>query len=595
MAVRRPGRGAPLAAAAACVLTMAKAATGTVSTAALTAGCTNAQNVTAPCGPGNDQCDAAAPLELGLDFHIFGASCDINDPNGMFFDPSTKLYHLFYQDHLGEHQPGGSRVWGHLVSHDLVRWARLPVALWNDHAYDNVAIYTGSATIVDGVPTQLYPGICSVNAHAPSAACASGVNLAVAVPANRSDPLLQNWSKPGYNPVAGNVKAAPPASGSFSCGDPSAAWRTSSGEWRVVTRDTVNASLFGSADFKSWYHIGRQPGLTTANPKESGACPSLFPLPPDARGARPTTTSNSSAPRGNLGRATHCYMHTTHANGTVVRCGVYTDGAPKQLGQWRTTMAAQRVDTGNVGSYLAAKDMWDPSKGRRVLWGWITIPHGALTMPRAITYNAELNQLNFSPLPEQASLRSGTLANIGPTPVPVPVQPAVLLGRWNSSQFEIEAVFDLPSSDALFGVQLGSSSLADATAADAPIGTFFFVDFRVDGVTSIGVDMTSAAGRLPGGKQAMQIAKSDTQVKLQIYVDGSVTEYYAQDGRAVMTNAAEIPPANIDASIKVSSGGSVTLVQAQAWSVGSIWTSPAEVLAAAGGPDSAARGGARIA
>jgi beta-fructofuranosidase len=424
---------------------MAKAATGTVSTAALTAapdrhgilrghgrrGCTNAQNATAPCGPGNDQCDAAAPLELGLDFHIFGASCDINDPNGMFFDPSTKLYHLFYQDHLGEHQTGGSRVWGHLVSHDLVRWARLPVALWNDHAYDNVAIYSGSATIVDGVPTQLYPGICSVNAHAPSAACASGVNLVVAVPADRSDPLLQNWSKPGYNPVAGNVKAAPPASGSFSCGDPSAAWRTTAGkktvfkshlciktiilprqardkhrensktdrflagEWRVVTRDTINASLFGSADFKSWYHIGRQPGLTTANPTESGACPSLYPLPPDARrgesapiterdwgrgAARATTRSNSSAlsSSGSLGsssssggggssgsssRATHCYMHTTHRNGTVIRCGVYTDGAPKQLGQWHTTMAAQRVDVGNVGSYLAAKDMWDPSKG----------------------------------------------------------------------------------------------------------------------------------------------------------------------------------------------------------------------------------------
>jgi hypothetical protein len=56
-------------------------------------------------------------------------------------------------------------------------------------------------------------------------------------------------------------------------------------------------------------------------------------------------------------------MHTTHRNGTVIRCGVYTDGAPKQLGQWHTTMAAQRVDVGNVGSYLAAKDMWDPSKG----------------------------------------------------------------------------------------------------------------------------------------------------------------------------------------------------------------------------------------
>eukprot|EP01046_Picozoa_sp_COSAG06_P041659 COSAG06_NODE_5197_length_3644_cov_25.138926_1_plen_192_part_10 len=126
----------------------------------------------------------------------------------------------------------------------------------------------------------------------------------------------------------------------------------------------------------------------------------------------------------------------------------------RRLGQWHTTMAAQRVDVGNVSSYLAAKDMWDPSKGacrktpsvepflesplviyyvidllititlprqardkhgenlnkrafcadHRVLLGWITIPHGALTMPREITYDAVLNRLNFSPLLEQARL-----------------------------------------------------------------------------------------------------------------------------------------------------------------------------------------------
>eukprot|EP01043_Picozoa_sp_COSAG02_P050347 COSAG02_NODE_5167_length_4576_cov_8.229171_1_plen_267_part_10 len=248
MVGRHLRRGTTPSSAVICVLVASSEATVTQ-----THGCTNAQNLTAPCGPGNDQCDAASPLELGLEFHIFDASCDINDPNGMFFDPLTKLYHLFYQDHLGEPPAqGGNRAWGHLVSHDLVRWARLPVALWNDQAYDNIAIYSGSATIVDGVPTQLYPGICSVNAHAPSPACSSGVNLAVAVPANRSDPLLQNWSKPSYNPVADNVTAAPPGSGSFSCGDPSTAWRTSAGEWRIVTRDTTNASIFGSLDFKSW-------------------------------------------------------------------------------------------------------------------------------------------------------------------------------------------------------------------------------------------------------------------------------------------------------------------------------------------------------
>ena len=43
---------------------------------------------------------------------------------------------------------------------DLVKWAQLPVALWNDHAYDSNAIYTGSATVVNGQVVLIYPGIC---------------------------------------------------------------------------------------------------------------------------------------------------------------------------------------------------------------------------------------------------------------------------------------------------------------------------------------------------------------------------------------------------------------------------------------------------
>jgi hypothetical protein len=70
-----------------------------------------------------------------------------------------------------------------------------------------------------------------------------------------------------------------------------------------LARDTPNASLFGS-DFKNWYHIGRQPGFETAHSSESGACPSVFPLP------RPTDSSMHSGDA-----PTHCFMHTTHANG----------------------------------------------------------------------------------------------------------------------------------------------------------------------------------------------------------------------------------------------------------------------------------------
>ena len=35
-----------------------------------------------------------------------------------------------------------------------------PLSIWNDRPYDEHAIYTGSATVVDGKVFQVYPGLC---------------------------------------------------------------------------------------------------------------------------------------------------------------------------------------------------------------------------------------------------------------------------------------------------------------------------------------------------------------------------------------------------------------------------------------------------
>ena len=68
----------------------------------------------------------------------------MNDPNGPFYDPQHKIYHVFWQAHLAQpdpvKKPGAGPavgpVYGHAVSHDLATWARLPVALWNDEYYE---------------------------------------------------------------------------------------------------------------------------------------------------------------------------------------------------------------------------------------------------------------------------------------------------------------------------------------------------------------------------------------------------------------------------------------------------------------------------
>ena len=63
-------------------------------------------------------------------------------------------------------------------------------------------------------------------------------------------PLLTNWTKLGT--IVNNTLAGPlGVSGS----DPSSAWRTPAGEWRLTT---AGGMITGSMDFVEWYQIGIQ-------------------------------------------------------------------------------------------------------------------------------------------------------------------------------------------------------------------------------------------------------------------------------------------------------------------------------------------------
>ena len=64
------------------------------------------------------------------------------DPNGLFYDPVFKVYHLMYQYQT-------PRVWGHASSVDMVHWKQLPISLENDEWYDAGGVFTGSATVMN--------------------------------------------------------------------------------------------------------------------------------------------------------------------------------------------------------------------------------------------------------------------------------------------------------------------------------------------------------------------------------------------------------------------------------------------------------------
>ena len=158
------------------------------------------------CGPHN-QCDdcqlygVATEAYLHPQYHVRDERCAVSDPDFPFWDARHRLYHLFYQFHPGSGpKPKHDPVIGHVASRDLVRWVRLPVAMWNGTNadgqpswWDRRSIWTGSATIVNGTPWLIYPGVCQP--HVDPGCSESGFSYAQAVPADLNDPYLRTWRK----------------------------------------------------------------------------------------------------------------------------------------------------------------------------------------------------------------------------------------------------------------------------------------------------------------------------------------------------------------------------------------------------------------
>lgn len=90
-----------------------------------------------------------------LYYHITPTEGLLNDPNGLI--QFKGMYHVFYQwNPFGtEHD---NKHWGHLVSLNMVNWQRKTIALAPSEYYDKDGIYSGSAIVKDDVLYLFYTG-----------------------------------------------------------------------------------------------------------------------------------------------------------------------------------------------------------------------------------------------------------------------------------------------------------------------------------------------------------------------------------------------------------------------------------------------------
>ncbi|MFS7924160.1 putative beta-fructofuranosidase [Helianthus anomalus] len=435
----------------------------------------------------------------------------------------------------------------------MVHWRHLPIAMETDKWYDVNGVWTGSTTILpNNELVVLYTGSTNESVQVQN----------LAYPANPSDPLLVNWVKDPANPVL----VPPKWINIKDFRDPTTAWLTPEGRWRMVIGTKVNrtgvAILYDTDDFKS-YDL-QDTKLHQVDGTGMWECVDFFPVSKNESGGLDT---------GVIGPG---IKHVLKASMDDDRCDYYAIGDynPK-TGTW--VPDNPKIDVGiglryDYGIYYASKTFYDQNKERRILWSWIKetdsessdIKKGwasLMAVPRTVALDplTGSNLLQW-PIEELEKIRSnlnefnevklepGSLVplNVGPT-----------------SQLDIMVEFELDKKltdslplragsvpyncaghggagvrDALgpFGVLvLANKNLTEHTPAyfyivkgkKGELDTFFCIDQSRSSIAK-DVDKSIYGSTVP--------VLEGEKLSMRILVDHSIVEGYAQGGRSCITS-----------------------------------------------------------
>jgi len=203
-------------------------------------------------------------------FHFSPEKNWMNDPNGLVFYDGE--YHLFYQ-----YNPFGIRwghmSWGHAVSHDLVKWEHLPLALAEEN---KVMVFSGSAVSDSGNTS----GFAKESGQIPLVAAYTGHYIA---DSTKPDNYLQSqymawsldrgrtWSRYNKNPVLDR--------GLKDFRDPKVFWYAPGKQWimLLVLPQQHIVQFYGSPNLKDWTHLSDFGPAGDIN--DIWECPDLLEVP----------------------------------------------------------------------------------------------------------------------------------------------------------------------------------------------------------------------------------------------------------------------------------------------------------------------------
>lgn len=467
---------------------------------------------------------------MRLKFHFMPPAYWMNDPNGLIYYQGE--YHMFYQFHPYSAE-WGPMHWGHAKSKDLVHWEHLPIALAPSEVYDldqKGGCFSGSAVDDNGILTLIYTGTIMKEGRVIQTQC-----------------LASSTDSVTFQKYVGNpVISVPPEGSSSDFRDPKV-WKHED-KWYMVVGSSKDgkgrALLYRSNDLYVWEYVS----VLAESDGTMGTmweCPDIFQL-----GDR--------------------YVLMFSPMGMGEKKASYLTGSLDYSSGKFTWDYCGEVDCGF--EYYAPQSFLDDN-GRRIIIGWLNawdwMPWfksfgptkanywcGAMSLPRTVELDTG-GRLKFLPVEQLQTLRKehyvveNVLVEEGRRPVPK---------EMNGDCLEIMVKFSLEDCDAEeFGLRLRCSEDGKETLIS------YDVNSKV-----LQFDRSRSDSFSEGVRTCTLETTANGLVALQIFVDTTCIEIYANEGRSVMSNNIYPDPASTGIDI-FCRGGKVKMLSLNVWKLESIW------------------------
>lgn len=458
-------------------------------------------------------------------YHVMAPVGWINDPNG--FIQYKNEYHLFYQYHPYSTQHGPMH-WGHVKSDDMISWEHLPVALAPDTEFDKDGCFSGSAIEVNDTLYLMYTGNIQHEDFDKNRQiqCIATSKDGVHFEKIQENPVLTEQDLPD-NAVVQDFR------------DPKV-FEKNGVYYTVIASQTKTETgqivLYESSDMINWQFKS----VLLEGTAEQGVmweCPDLFEL--DGKDVLILSPIRITKKGNNFHNISSCVVFIGEVDWET---GEFTVDSMNEIDHGMDFYAPQTTSD-NMGRRImvAWMQMWNrPMITDIENHGWA----GCMTLPREL--RIENDRLIQKPIREIGHYETETLTLENLTLV----NESKELEDINGEIFALHLNLDLEFAEK-FEISLRKNTVEETTITYCKKNAELTFDRTRSGFEIIGKEDVPVLSR----KVECQLV--DNQLQLDIYVDKSSIEVFAQDGKETFTST--IYPLNKAEGISFTSVGTTLI------------------------------------